>query len=233
MPLALKEAVKRGARKLSISPSEFLERAIREQLPRVETAIVMSQRVPRDILISRRRADIFFGLALDLKADPKEIGENAISSYLQFIEKFPSLAEAQPRFVRSEAVFAVLPTGDLYDRLDEACAIYDLDRNSVVDSAIGAYLDLVLSCDNAASREFWLSCRGSSDPENIACILSRAGENVRLMFTKLASEIFAKPFAEACVEFGTLREMMMHHPGLRDELEALEMIVEGANRIAV
>jgi predicted transcriptional regulator len=232
MPLALKEAVERGARKLSISPSKFLEQAIREQLPRVEVAIVKSRRVARDIMISKRRADVLSRLALELRADPKEIGENAIESYLLFIEKRPDLAEAQPRFVARESVFAISAAGDLYDRLDHACEIYDLDRNSVVDSAVGAYLDMVLRHeDGSSAREFLLSCRGSSDPENIECALSQAGANVRSMFDKLVGQISAQPFAQACAEFSALRELTMHHPSLKKEREALEMIAEGAARL--
>jgi predicted transcriptional regulator len=232
MPLTLKEAVERGARKLSISPSQFVEQAIREQLPRVEGAIVETRRVPRDILISKRRADVLSRLALELKADPKEIGENAIESYLLFIEKRPELAEAQPRFVGRESVFAISAAGDLYDRLDHACEVYDLDRDSVVDSAIGAYLDLVLRHECcSASREFILSYRGSSDPENIEFALSQLSNDARSMFEKMIEEISSRPFSQACNEINALRELTMHHPALKKEREALEMIAEGAARL--
>jgi hypothetical protein len=191
-----------------------------------------SRRFSRDIMISKRRADILGSLARELKIDPKEIGENAIASYLAFIEKFPHLAEAQPRVVRMEAVFAPLAAGPLYDQLDRACAIYDLDRNSVADSAIGAYIDLVLRHERAqGSREFMLNCRGASDPENICFILSRPSEHARSMFDKSVQQISSQPFAQACTEFGELRELMMHHPALKTEREALEMIVEGASRL--
>jgi hypothetical protein len=232
MQLALKEAVERGARKLNISPSKFLELAIREQLPPVEAAIVKSRRVPRDILISKRCADVLSRLALELKADPKEIGENAIESYLLFIEKRPDLAEAQPRFVARESVFAISAAGDLYDRLDHACEVYDLDRDSVVDSAIGAFLEMVLRYQHSpASREFTLSCRGSSDPENIEFVLSQLSNDARSMFDKMVAEISTRPFSDACNKLSVLRELVIHHPGLKNEREALEMIVEGANRL--
>ncbi|MFZ1219412.1 MAG: hypothetical protein WAO00_08965 [Chthoniobacterales bacterium] len=53
-----------------------------------------------------------------------------------------------------------------------------------------------------------------------------------MIFTRLVREISTKPFADASIEFGQLREFIMHHPGLRNEREALEMIVEGAGRLA-
>jgi predicted transcriptional regulator len=190
------------------------------------------QRVSRDISISRRRADVLKRLAKEINAEPKEIGENAIESYLVFIEEFPHLAEAQPRFVAGEAAFSIAPSGKLYDRLDRACGIYDLERDSVVESAIGAYVDLV-SLDKAQElRALTLSYRGSMDPENIAWILSRAGEDVRPMFDKLVEQISSQPFAQACTELSALRELTMHHPALKDERIALEMIAEGAARLS-
>jgi hypothetical protein len=234
MPLALKEAVERGARKLSISPSKFLEQAIREQLPLVEAKIGKSSKIiSRDIMISRRRCQVLAELAATLRTTPKEIGENAIESYLLFIEMFPDLAEAQPRFVRPEMVFAPLAAGPLYDQLDRVCAIYDLDRNSVVDSAIGAYLDLVLRHEqHSISRDFTLSCRGSRDPENIHFVLSTPlGNDARSLFDKIVGQITSRPFSDGCNEFNALRELIMHHPALKTEREALEMIAEGAARL--
>lgn len=193
------------------------------------------QEVPvyREILISKRRADVLSRLAAELKVDPKEIGENAIASYLLFIEKRPDLAEAQPRFVTGKSVFAVAAAGDLYDRLDHTCEVYDLDRNSVVDSAIGAYLDLVLQDESssAASRELTLSWRGSSDPENIEFILSQATEDARSLLAKLVNTISVQPFEQARHEFGALRDLTMHHPAFKNEREAFEMIIEGAARL--
>lgn len=190
-----------------------------------------TSRVATDIAISKRRFEVLYQVAREVKADARKIGENAIESYLDFIEKFPYLAEAQPRFVHGEAIFAVLPTGKLYDRLDEACAIYDLNRNAVVDSAIGAYLDMVLRHEEPTMRENILSYRGSSDPENIAFILSLVDGSARTMFDSLVAQISSRPFAEACNEFNGLRELMMHHPGLSRERHALEMIVEGFGRL--
>ncbi len=91
---------------------------------------------------------------------------------------------------------------------------------------------LRLHADCPALRELTLSYRGSSDPENIAFILSEPCEHSRSLFGKLVDQIYAQPFAQACNEFSALREMTMHHPQLKSERVALEMIVEGANRIA-
>lgn len=235
LPDALRRSAERGAKKLGISTSLFVEQAIREHIPRVQAAkSVNHNAAARDLMISRRRADLLSALARELKADPREIGENAIESYLLFIEKCPNLAEAQPRFVAGEALFAVMPNGELYDRLDEACAIYDLNRDSVVDTAIGAYLDMVLHYETGSPlRESTLRSRGSSESETIEFILSRAGENARATFGKLVMQISSQPFAQACTEFDALRELTMHHPSLKDERIALEMIAEGAARLEV
>jgi hypothetical protein len=131
-----------------------------------------------------------------------------------------------------EGYFFGRDAGELYDRLDEACVIYDLNRDSVVDSAIGAYIDQVLHYEPGSPlRESTLDWRGSSKPENIEVVLSRAGENVHSLFRKLVGQISAQPFAPACSEFAALRELTMHHPALKNERVALEMIAEGAVRL--
>jgi hypothetical protein len=186
----------------------------------------------REVLISRRSGDVLKQLAAELKADARAIGENAIESYLAFIEKRPELAEAQPRFIQKDWVFAVAPTGDLYDRLYESCRIYDLDPGSVVDSAIGAYLDLVVShAKNDAMRELTLSYRGSSDPENIEFVLSKMSESASSLFDQLVQQIAQRPLADACDDLSALRELVMHHPALKKQRVALEMVAEGGRQL--
>ncbi len=51
------------------------------------------------------------------------------------------------------------------------------------------------------------------------------------MFAKVANRLQDQPFEDACGELAAFRELVMHHPGLEAEREALEMITEGANRL--
>jgi hypothetical protein len=91
---------------------------------------------------------------------------------------------------------------------------------------------MVLREASPKMRELLLSRRGSSDLENIAFILSAASENARSLFDKFVHQISTQPFGQACDEFGALREMTMHHPSLKKEREALEMITQGAARLS-
>lgn len=48
------------------------------------------------------------------------------------------------------------------------------------------------------------------------------------MFGKLVQQISAQPFCQACTDFLALRALVSHHPSLKSEREALEMIGSGS-----
>jgi hypothetical protein len=224
----LRRAVERGAKKLNISPSRFVEQAIREVLPVVTAQHAAQQNF--EILISQRRSSLLHDLAKKIQIDPVLIGTNAIKSYLACVEEYPHLAEAQCRFVRTDALFTLSPDPQLAVSISEACEIYDLDRNSLADTAIGLWIDAALS-DDSMFRAASLESKGEMDPHQIAYRLGKLSEGADMMFGKLVQQISAQPFYQACGDFLALRGLVSHHPSLKTEREALEMIVEGANRL--
>jgi hypothetical protein len=190
-----------------------------------------SAQQPSEILISKRRLSLLRDLARKIHTDPVLIGMNALESYLAFVEEYPHLAESQPRFVRAEGLFTTQLPAQLADKISEVCSIYDLDRNSLVDTAVGLWVDIA-SSETPIHREAHLESKGGMDPHQIAYRLGQLPKEADTMFGKLVQQISAQPFYQACSDFLALRGLVSHHPSLKTEREALEMIVEGANRLS-
>lgn len=219
VPSVLKRKLITGATRAKVSLTKFCEAAIREKL--------QQKKGFEQLLIPDYRLDQIISLADRLGADAGFLAERAINSYLDFVEQYPQLAQTQPRFVHGASVLVVQPT--VFERLDYLCVMFDLDRTSVADSALRVYIRRAEH--SAIDFELAKADPGGIDVEQIAYLLSQATSPAQCMFAKVANHYSNQDFEGACGDLGALRELVMYHPDLQREREALEMIVEGANRL--
>ena len=183
----------------------------------------------REIHISAVAKKFLVQIGKRLNADPREIGERAIGSYVKFVEKNPTLAEAQRKFVHCDALLGCIPESRLR-QLSRVCTIFHFDADQVADTAISAFV--IYAAQRTGELEKLLKDEpGSMDPESIEYILSLPSEAASSFISTSADLYFREPFIEARTKLAGLLELTRHHPGLRKEAEALEMILEGANRL--
>jgi hypothetical protein len=184
----------------------------------------------RELLITEDTKCRLQSLAITLGCDPMRIAERAVESYLDFVQKFQQLAQAQPRLKRCDALL-LLPQ-KLMDALDNVCAIYHLEANQVAESAVAVYADFAEWEENRHFfHELGTADPGGIDPENIAYLLSKASSSASAAFERILSEVTTHPFNESIGLFYELLELTKHHPGFEQRRAGLEMIVEGAQRI--
>lgn len=198
-----------------------------QQIERNNKATSRTAQRLRDLCVTRQCRDALYSFAIEkFIGDPFTIAEKAILKYIKFIEDYPHLAEAQPRAKNCNALLIRRPAQELSDQLDYMSFIYNLDPNQVADSAISVYLEFA-----SVHPRFVQGDPGAIDPAQIACVLSRPSEPARVSFESAVAGIKSQPFDHVCDKLKGLLELTMHHPGFEQERVALEMIVEGAERI--
>jgi hypothetical protein len=185
----------------------------------------------KEIQISLQCRDGLCALAARIGiVDRMKIAAPAIRNYLDFIEQYPTLAEAQPRYANcTESLF--LDEQPLSERLARICGIYSLDHGQVANSAISVYLEWARR-QQGAFGQLVTANPGDILPEQIAYLLWRPSQSARNYFDEAVAKFPQLPFDATVERARALLGLIMPHPGFEKERIALEMIIEGASRLA-
>jgi hypothetical protein len=183
----------------------------------------------REIAVSQYPRDSLAQFARETKTAEALIVERLVKSYCEFIEEYPHLATAQPRLVNRSASLW-LPEA-LCAELVGICLIHDLEVGALVDRALRVYFHFVTT-ERDELKQFAKDHPGEIDPHQIAYIISQPSHELLLFVSATVRRAIDQRFTPAVEELAALRELTMYHPGLEKHRVALEMIAEGADRLA-